>query len=83
MHPNVLTGYLSGCGKSSGGLPDRARPLVMRGHPEEQPVLSHSREEGVCVSEEGRSFRDGEKENQDDGRFFFPPESRASERGNC
>lgn len=57
----------------------------MRGHPEEQPVLSRSRAEGVCVSEEGQSFRDGEKENQDDGRFyFFPPqESGASERGNC
>lgn len=57
----------------------------MRGHPEEQPVLSRSRAEGVCVSEEGQSFRDGEKENQNDGRFyFFPPqESGASERGNC
>lgn len=40
-----------------GGLPDRARPLVMRGHPEEQPVLSQSREGEACVSEEGQSFR--------------------------
>lgn len=37
-------------------LPDRARPLVMRGHPEEQPVLSRSREEEACALEEGQSF---------------------------
>lgn len=29
----------------------------MRGLPEEQPVLSQSREEAACVSEEGQSFR--------------------------
>lgn len=34
----------------------------MRGHPEEQPVLSRSREGEACVSEEGQSFRDREKE---------------------
>lgn len=44
-------------GEGGRGLPDRARPLVMRGHPEEQPVLSLSREGEACVSEEGQSFR--------------------------
>lgn len=46
------------------GLPDRARPLVMRGHPEEQPVLSRSREGEACVSEEGQSFRGREEEEE-------------------
>lgn len=44
------------------GLPDRARPLAMRGYPEEQPVLSLSREGEVCVSEEGQSFRGRDEE---------------------
>lgn len=48
------------------GLPDRARPLVMRGHPEEQPVLSRSREGEACVSEEGQSFRGGEEEEEEE-----------------
>lgn len=48
------------------GLPDRARPLVMRGHPEEQPVLSQSREGEACVSEEGQSFRGREEEEGGD-----------------
>lgn len=43
------------------GLPDRARPLVMRGHPEEQRVLSQSREEVACVSEEDQSLREKKK----------------------
>lgn len=47
--------------KKEWGLPDRARQLVMRGHPEEQPVLSRSREEVACVSEEGQFFRDKKK----------------------
>lgn len=42
--------------EEGGGLPDRARPLVMRGHPEEQPVHSRRREGEACVSEEGQSF---------------------------
>lgn len=49
------------------GLPDRARPLVMRGHPEEQPVLSRSREGEACVSEEGQSFGGREEEEQEGG----------------
>lgn len=67
--------------KSEGGLPDRARPLVMRGHPEEQPVLSRSRGEEACVSEEGQSFRDRNKETAVKGEFSFP--DRTPERGNC
>lgn len=46
-----------------GGLPDRARPLAMRGHPKEQPVLSRCKEGEACVSEEGQSFRDKEEED--------------------
>lgn len=53
-------------GRSEGeGLPDRARTLGMRGHPEEQPVLSRSREGEACVSEEGQSFRGGEEEEEE------------------
>lgn len=48
-------------GGAEEGLPDRARPLVMRGHPEEQPVLSQSREGEACVLEEGQSFRGREE----------------------
>lgn len=48
-------------GGAAEGLPDRARPLVMRGHPEEQPVLSQSREGEACVLEEGQSFRGREE----------------------
>lgn len=58
-------------GGAAEGLPDRARPLVMRGHPEEQPVLSQSREGEACVSEEGQSFRGREEKegrtNSDSG----------------
>lgn len=43
------------------GLPDTARPLVMRGLPEEQPVLSPSRGEEACESEEGQSFRERQR----------------------
>lgn len=48
--------HLSVSWRGGGRLPDRARPLVMRGHPEEQQALSQSREEEACVSEEDRSF---------------------------
>lgn len=34
----------------------------MRGRPEEQPVLSLCGKGEACVSEEGQSFRDREKE---------------------
>lgn len=51
------------------GLPDWARPLGMRGHPEEQPVLSQSREEAACVSEEDQYFREREESKL---RWSFP-----------
>lgn len=54
-------------GGAEEGLPDRARPLVMRGHPEEQPVLSQSREGEACVSEEGQSFRGREEKEGGEG----------------
>ncbi len=41
----------------------------MRGHPEEQPVLSRSREEAACVSEEGQSFRERERERNEERRL--------------
>ena len=47
-----------------GGLPDRARPLVMRGHPEERLVLAQSREAAACVWEEGQSFRERERKKE-------------------
>lgn len=52
----------------------------MRGPPEEQPALSHSREEEACVSEEGQSFRGGEKNRMAMRRDFSLPE-RTPERG--
>lgn len=54
------------------GLPDRARPLVMHGHPEEQPVLSRCREAAACVSEEDRSFRDRERKKLIALKINFP-----------
>lgn len=51
-------------GWEGGCLPDRARPLVMRGHPEEQPVLSRSQEGEACESEEGQSFGEREREKK-------------------
>lgn len=62
-----------GGGGGGGGLPDRARPLVMRGHPEEQPVLSQSKEGEACESEEGQSFK---KKKELEG-------SRRRKRGKC
>lgn len=67
--------------KREWGLPDRARPLVMRGHPEEQPVPCCCREEEACVSEEGQSFRDRQKEITMKRDFSFP--ERTPERENC
>lgn len=62
-----------------GCLPDRARPLVMRGHPEEQPVLSRSRKGEACGSEEGQSFRGREKEIAMKKKYFNFPEQKKEE----
>jgi len=50
--------------KGSGALPDRARPLVMRGPPGGWPALSQSMEGAACVSEEGQSFKTETKKLQ-------------------
>lgn len=46
------------------GLPDTARPLVMRGLPEEQPVLSPNTEGAACESEEGQSLAEKGKKKK-------------------